>query len=138
MAHEPVRTIASFYDAYARRDIPALLTLLHPEVELHAAENFIYAGRSPYQGPQAVNNVLTQIATDWDHFLVQPQEILGDGDTVIVRGRYQGTFRATGYRLDAEFVHVFRLRDGKIVRQQTYTDTAQFRDAVQHARSAEA
>ena len=52
------------------------------------------------------------------------------GEIAIIRGRYQGKFKATGFDLDAEFVHVLRFRDGKLVMGQTYTDTAQFRDAV--------
>ena len=49
---------------------------------------------------------------------------------MIARGRYRGTFKATGTAIDAEFVHVFRFKDGKIVMWQSYTDTAQFKEAV--------
>jgi ketosteroid isomerase-like protein len=49
---------------------------------------------------------------------------------VIARGRYHGTHKASGFHLDAEYVHVFKFKDGKVVLQHTYTDTAQFRDAV--------
>jgi len=33
-------------------------------------------------------------------------------------------------------VHVFKFKDGKAVRFQQYTDTAQFRDAMSRSRSA--
>ncbi|HYV64403.1 MAG TPA: nuclear transport factor 2 family protein, partial [Bryobacteraceae bacterium] len=57
-------------------------------------------------------------------------EILGAGEVVIARGRYRGTYKATGTPIDAEFVHVFRFKDRKIAVWQSYTDTAQFKHAV--------
>jgi ketosteroid isomerase-like protein len=33
-------------------------------------------------------------------------------------------------KIDAQFTHVFRFKDGKIASFQQYTDTAQFKDAV--------
>jgi ketosteroid isomerase-like protein len=95
------------------------------------AENFIYADRNPYVGPQAVlEGVFMRLAGDWEGFTVTPEQIVADGETVIGRGRYRGTCRATGVRVDAIFAHVFQFRDGKVVRFQQYTDTAQFRTAV--------
>jgi len=49
---------------------------------------------------------------------------------VITRGRYRGTFKITGTVINAEFVHVFRFKEGRIAMWQSYTDTAQFKDAV--------
>ena len=85
-------------------------------------------------GLEAVLGILRQIDNDWERFSVLPEEILVAGDTVIVRGRYRGKFKNTGFGLDAECVHVLRFREGKLVLGQTYTDTAQFRDAVNHLR----
>ncbi len=44
---------------------------------------------------------------------------------VVVLGRYRGTNKATGRPLDAQLAHVWRVRDGKAVRFQQYTDTLQ-------------
>ena len=65
-----------------------------------------------------------------------PEEIIGSGDTVIVRGRYRGKYKATGVAVDAQFAHVWKLRDGQAVSFQEYTDTAQFRDAMTKAAGA--
>jgi len=128
--------IATFYQAFARRDLDFLLELLHPEVEFRAAENFIYAAQNPYLGPAAVAALMRRIDADWNGFTIIPEEIHGTGDMVIARGRYRGILKSNGFALNAEFVHVFKFRDGKIVLQHNYTDTAQFRDAIGLAQSA--
>jgi ketosteroid isomerase-like protein len=138
MQTETKGIIALFYQAFARRDLDSLQQLVHPDVEFRAAENFIYAAQNPYLGPAAVGALIRRIDADWDGFTIIPEEILGTGEMVIARGRYRGTFKATGFALNAEFVHVFKFRDGKISLQHNYTDTAQFRDAHQPAQSARA
>jgi uncharacterized protein len=48
----------------------------------------------------------------------------------VVEGRYRGTVKATGMPVDAQFAHVWHLRDGKVVRFQQYTDTGQWSEAA--------
>ena len=122
--------IAAYYHAYAQGDTSFMLDLLHPDVEFRSSENFIYADQNPYRGKDGVRDLLTRMAADWEIFEILPDEITGAGDMVIARGRYKGKFKGTGFVLDAEFVHVFKFRDSRIVLQHTYTDTAQFRDAI--------
>ena len=123
--------IKRFYRLYAIKDIAATMDLFDPQVEMHPAENFIYATGKAYVGPEEIrNNIFTRVDDDWEKFTATPHEILGAEEVVIARGRYRGTFKATGTAIDAEFVHVFRFKDGKIVMWQSYTDTAQFKEAV--------
>jgi len=49
---------------------------------------------------------------------------------VVALGRYGGVYKGTGVKVDAQFVHVFKFKDGKIAGFQQYTDTAQFKDVV--------
>jgi uncharacterized protein len=129
--------IASMYEAFARGDIRAVLGMLAPAVEWNEAENFIYADRNPYLGPNAVlDGVFMRVGTEWDGFSATPEEILSVGDTVIARGRYRGAYKTTRTQVDAQFVHVFKFKDGKIIQFQQYTDTAQFREAVSLGRTA--
>jgi len=137
MSQDNQEIVKSMYDAFARGDVPFVLGLFDPQIEWNEAENYLYAGGNPYIGPQAVlNGVLAPTGRDWDGFSATPEEIVASGDTVIAMGRYRGTYKATGARANAQFVHVFKLKDGKIIRFQQYTDTAQFRDVV--ARTATA
>jgi ketosteroid isomerase-like protein len=123
--------VKRFYRLYAIKDIATTMGLFDPQVEMHPAENFIYATGKPYIGPEAIHgSIVTRVEAEWDGFSMTPEEILGAGEVVIARGRYRGTYKATGTAIDAEFVHVFRFKDGKIAMWQSYTDTAQFKHAV--------
>lgn len=119
------------YDAFGRGDVPAVLGVLDPEVRWREAEGFLYADRNPYVGPQAVaEGVFQRIVDDVDDFAVVPERFVDGGDTVVVEGRYRGTMKATGAPVDAQFAHVWRLQDGKVVRFQQYTDTRQWAEAA--------
>ncbi len=50
-------------------------------------------------------------------------------DAVVMRGRYQATCKATGKRINAQVVHVFKISGGKIAAYQQSLDTAQLHDA---------
>jgi uncharacterized protein len=136
MPQDHIETVKALYAGFARGDVPLVMGALDPRIEWREAENFIYADRNPYVGPQAVlDGVFARIGGEWDGFSATAEAIIGSGDTVISRGRYRGTYKATGNRVDAQFVHVFQVKDGKIVRFQQYTDTAQFRDVVTRSAS---
>lgn len=59
-----------------------------------------------------------------------PTDVLDAGDTAIGYGYYSGTHTQTGKQVRAQFAHFFTFRDGKIVKFQQYTDTAQFKQVV--------
>jgi hypothetical protein len=137
MPQDGSTAIQALYDAFAHGDVPFVMSRFSPELVWNEAENSTYADRNPYVGPQAVlEGVFARLATEWDGYTVTAEEIVGAGDTVIACGRYRGTFKASGVAVNAQFVHVWRLRDGLVVGFQQYTDTAQFRDAAGHHRSA--
>ena len=46
------------------------------------------------------------------------------------QGRYRGTMKKTGTPIDAQFAHVWHVRDGKVIRFQQYTDTRQWAQAA--------
>jgi uncharacterized protein len=128
---ENVKTVEAMYKAFATGDVPTVLAALDPEVEWWEAENFIYADGNPYVGPQSVlTGVFMRLAMEWDGFAVTPKEVLDAGDTAIGQGIYSGTHKKTGKQARAQFAHFFTFRDGKIVKFQQYTDTAQFKEAV--------
>ena len=119
--------IRSLYDAFGRGDIPTVLGALDLNVEWIEPENTIFGDRHTFQGPKAVaENVFMRIPKDWDNFRLTVDRVIDGGDTVAVQGRYYATSKSTGQPLNAQYVHVWDIRDGKIVRLQVYTDTAQF------------
>jgi hypothetical protein len=132
-----LETVRGFYEAMGRGDIAFVLGVFDAQIEWNEAENFIYSDVKPFIGPQAVlSGVFGRFAAEWERFGATPEQILDAGDTVVAFGRYNGTYKATGAAVNAQFVHVFTLRDGKLAKFQQYTDTAQFRNAVNRGASA--
>jgi ketosteroid isomerase-like protein len=123
--------IQSLYQAFAAGDVPTVIDTLDPAIQWNEAESFIYADGNPYIGPQAVlTGVFMRIGADFDGFQAIPEKFLSDGDTVAAFGRYRGKYKMTGGSVDAQFVHVFTLTNGKVTAFQQYTDTAQFQKVV--------
>ena len=107
----------------------AVLGALAPEVLWIEAEGFPHGGT--YTGPDAVlHNVLMPLAAEWERFTVLPQEFVAEAATVVVLGDYRGTWKATGKSFSAPFVHVWKLRDGKVTMFRQHTDTAMVQQAM--------
>ena len=118
---EPVRAL---YAAFAKGDMPAALACMAPDIVWNEAENYPYADRNPYIGPEAVlMGVFARIGGDWDGFSAISDELIDGGDTIVSLGHYGGTSKATGKSMRAQFVHVFRVKNGKIAGFQQYADT---------------
>ena len=50
---------------------------------------------------------------------------------VFVRGHYAWTMRKTGKPVSSEWLHMFTVREGKLLGFEEFTDTAQFAEALQ-------
>jgi ketosteroid isomerase-like protein len=126
MSRENVDLVRGIYAAMAMGDVPDILSRLSPDIVWSGAEHFPYADGNPYRGPEAVlAGVFARFGGEWDGFAAVPNEYLDAGDTVVMLGRYRGTYKATGRTLDAQVVHVWRIAGGKVVAFQQYTDTLQ-------------
>ena len=85
-----IQTIRGIYDAFEKGDVPTALAQMHQSIEWREAENFIYADRNPYIGPQAVlEGVFMRLGSDWEAFTVTPEEWLDAGDRVVARHLYR-------------------------------------------------
>jgi hypothetical protein len=134
MSEQNVALVRSVYDAFGKGDIPAVLGCMASDMEWNEAENFPYADGNPYVGADAiVGGVFARLGGEWDGFTVVPDEFLDAGDTVVMLGRYKGACKATGKPLDAQTCHVWRVKDGKAVHFQQYTDTLQANRAMGRA-----
>ena len=125
MSHVPL--LQSLYRAFERGDVPAVLAMFDESIEWREAEGNPYMpSGEAWIGPQTVlESLFARLAEEWDGFAVHPATFHDAGDTVVVEGRYTGTYGPSGERLDAQMCHVWRFRGGKIASFQQYVDTAQ-------------
>lgn len=72
MSRENVELMRGLYEAFGRGDVETVLGSMDEGIEWHEAENFLYADRSPYVGPQAVlEGVFARLGEDWEFFEVK-------------------------------------------------------------------
>lgn len=122
-----LETIKAAYAAFGRNDPSVMFAAMDSAISWNEAEGYPLAARNPYIGPQAVGEgVFGPLLAAIDNFTVVPGTFIDGGDHVVVLGRYGGTMKAGGAKLDAPFCHVFRFRGDKAVTFQQYTDTAQW------------
>jgi ketosteroid isomerase-like protein len=132
MASANVEVVKGLYAAFARGDGGAAMAAMSPDIVWNEAENFPYADKNPYLGPGAVAaGVFGRIGKDWDGFAVAMDEVLDAGDKVVATGRYRGVCKATGKAIDAQVVHVWTVKDGKLATFQQYADTLQVAQAME-------
>ncbi len=119
----PVGTVSRLYAALAAGDVPAALGLMSDSVEWVTMPTWPY--RAGGRGPQAVaDGVLGPMMAEWaDLRLDVADQWAADGDRVVAVGHYRGVHRRTGRRVDAEFAHVWTVRDGRVARFQSVMDS---------------
>jgi uncharacterized protein len=124
MSTENVAIVRSIYEAFARGDVGGVLGRMSPEIIWHEAENFPYADRSPYHGPESVvAGVFARCIGEWNGFAVDMNDLIDGGDRVVALGRYRGEHKGTGRHMNPQAVHVWTLRDGKVIAFQQFIDT---------------
>jgi hypothetical protein len=125
MSEENLNIMRQGYDAFNRGDIDTVMDLMDPNIEWQEPDVEGLPLRGTHHGPEDIaNNVFGATVENWDDFQAVPEEFLDAGDRVIVLGHFQGRRKATGKTLDAPFVNVWTLRDGKLVHHRNYPDTA--------------
>lgn len=122
-----IETIKAAYAAFGRNDPSLLFGAMDSSINWYEAEGTRLADRNPYVGGQAIGEgVFAPLLGAIDNFTAVPGTFIDGGDHVVVLGRYTGTMKDGGGKLDSPFCHVYRFRDGRIVTFQQYTDTAQW------------
>ncbi len=124
--------IRRLYEGFAKGDVPSVLGAMDDQIAWNEADNAGWSDGNPYIGPNTVlERIFMRKGTEIEALTVTPINFIDGGDTVAVEGRYTGTVKATGKPLDAQFVHVWEMKNGKAVRHQQYTDSKQWSEAFE-------
>lgn len=120
-----LETMQAGYAAFANNDPSVLFGAMAPNIEWRQAQGNPLADRNPYVGAAAVGEgVFGRLLAAIDSFTAVPDRFVDGGDDVVVLGRYGGTMKHSGAKLDAPFCHVVRFKNGQIVTFQQFTDSA--------------
>ncbi len=125
-----LQIIQQLYDAFLRRDVVALLDGMDEDVEwrIDGPAEIPFTGAVRGRGEVAL--VLQRsFATVQDQ---QPEirDVSAEGDTVTVHGFERGKHKPTGNPYETSWVHIFTLRDGKVVKFHEEFDHAPILEAM--------
>ncbi len=125
-------TAQQLYRALAAADRDALSALLHPEFVGHITDGLPLDMGGRHDGPEAMRRDVWWTIGRHYKVEVQPDELrLLDDGRLFVAGHYRGEGRASGRRLDAEFIHLIAFAaDGRINALQQLTDSAAWVNAL--------
>jgi ketosteroid isomerase-like protein len=129
MTRKSVEIIADLYAALARRDLPAMLELIDPEVSLSQTRLLPWGGE--YHGFEGFQKFFGQLFRFVDSQL-SVEEFVDAGDKVIVIGWSRGHVRATGATFNIRAVHVWTVRGGRGARFEPNVDTPRMLEALRH------
>jgi len=129
MSEDNIGLIRGLYEAFGKGDVDTVLAGFDENIEWIEPETSPYGGH--HRGPQAVaENVFGPVTSDFENFDVTPEQILGDGDLVVVLLTQTGTAKETGTQLKLPAAHVWKVGDGKATHFQLLADTSMMRDAL--------
>jgi ketosteroid isomerase-like protein len=126
-ADHNVATIRRVYDAMQARDASAMQELFAEGIEVRQSSELPWGGE--YEGHDGAFTFFLNLV---DHIesQVTTESMFAAGDHVVQTGRTRGTVRANDASFDVPEVHVWELRDGKVVAFHAYIDTPAMLEAL--------
>ena len=116
--------VRGWYEALEADDVPSAIALCSPEVEVR----YPAAGRLPYggawKGLQGVERWAEAHDSVEEIIEFRTHNPIADGDRAAVPGFFRGRSRQTGREWETWFVHVLRVREGRLVGFEAHFDTA--------------
>lgn len=124
-AASPKSTVQALYAAFGAGDMAKIMSLIAPDATwtYYAPKDMLpFAGT--YKGR---DGVAAFFANDAKYVEVKGNdvnELIAEGDKVVVLGQEHGVVRATGKAFDARWTHVFTVKNGQITGFEETIDSA--------------
>ena len=117
-----IAVVRRFNDALARGDVAGMVDFLDPQVEWRAPESVPWGGT--FRGHEGFREFLGKVLEQPAEFRREMLEYLDAGERVVVLLRQMGRPTGGDTEYDVPEVHVWTVRDGKIVDFEGVFDTA--------------
>ena len=114
MSEENVETVRRVYDCLARRDWDAMWRDFDPDFVLDTQLQGSYRGREECRA------FLEDQISPFESSTAEPVEVFEGGEQVAVYVKIRSRPKESGAEIEALVGHLFTLRDGLIVRLQTF------------------
>ena len=109
------------YETFNAGDIEASLALFDPDIEWRT---YIVPGPGGgvYHGHDGVRELWTEAKRVFGGFKNIPERMFDAGDRVVAFVRIEGVGAKSGVAVEARIAHVHTIRDGKVIRVESFED----------------
>jgi ketosteroid isomerase-like protein len=112
--------IQNCLEAVADRDVPALIELLHPEIEWRPPQQGTL--EDVYRGHNGVVRLFDNLLDVWERIGHEPTNLVDGRDEAVVVNHVNMRARQSGLEIDEVWAYYLSFKDRKIWRVQMYTD----------------
>jgi uncharacterized protein len=123
LTSQNINLVQQLYVAFAKRDIQAILVMLSPNVEWGEPENPFNPAAGTRHGHSGFLEWLNIGRQAEEILVLEPRKFLADNDSIAVVGFTKCLAKPTGKSYETDFVHLFTIKENKIVRFQEFFDT---------------
>src|SRR5215216_6401914 len=116
MSDQNVNLVQKAYANFRAGNIEAILQLVADNVqwELPQIKGVPFSGKRT--GRDQVGIFFATVGENQEPLLFDPREFVANDEKVVATGFYRWRVKTTGRQFEAEFAHVFTIRDGKVIK----------------------
>ena len=118
MSQENVDVVRRVYERWGRGDFRAGTELFDPWVVLVLRKEFPDAGA--YLGPEEINGYMRRFLEGWDRAVIEGEEFIAAGDSVVVRVHQQAAGKGSGAPVDMRYFQIWTFRGGRVIRLENF------------------
>lgn len=120
-----LKVVETLYAAFLKGDGPGIMALLDENIDwkfVANKEDVPFGGH--YRGHEGMMQFFGTVAQTAQPLVFESDEMFAAGDKVVSLGHERVRVLANDRIFETEWVHVFTIQNGKIVRLREYYDTA--------------
>ncbi|HTX61489.1 MAG TPA: nuclear transport factor 2 family protein [Methanobacterium sp.] len=130
---ENVGVVKHMFELVEQGNLPAALNMLAEDVYWQSpvtrTGSKYLTWYKPRNSRKEVGDFFIELSNKMEIERFQVSDVIAQGNKVVVEGKNKGTVKSTGRSYEHDWIMIFELQDGKIIRNQHYYDTM---DLVQH------
>ena len=125
---EDVRSLRAGYAAFGAGEERLFVELMHPDFRYRSREEL--PGGGDYEGREVFDRRLKELRELFVDIRFEPEEFIVSGEYVVASLNWSARGSGGGVRVAQSLFHVWRMRDGKALELQVFSDKATALEAV--------